>query len=67
MRRLDWWGGILLLAGALLFHAVFPRYEWLVQQPSGTNPGGIARVDRWTGTLEGAVYGKTRWLIQGRD
>lgn len=45
MRRRDWWIGVAIVAGALLLHASFPRYEW--RQVSG---GGVmVRIDHWRG------------------
>jgi hypothetical protein len=61
MTRLDWWLGVAVLAAALLFHSIFPRYE--------VRPGeNIARFDRWTGNLE--IAGKmdrVPWLTIYRN
>jgi len=51
MTRRDWWLGIGLLVVGLLFQALFPRYEVLILELP-TRPPIVARVDRWTGTLE---------------
>ena len=59
MRPFHWWTGVLLLVGALVFHAAFPRYLIEVGEF-----GAIVRVDRWTGTVEGAIFDEissTRW------
>lgn len=53
----------LLIAIAVLVHALLPRYEW--RDPGGDNPRVYVRVDRWTGRaqlgefihLEGAPAG----------
>lgn len=50
MTRRDWWLGVLVLAAALVVHALFPRYE--VRTFSNVYP---IRVDRWTGTVAHAV------------
>lgn len=61
MTRADWWLGIALLTGAILVHALFPRYEFI---PPDTKAGraAIVRFDRWTGRVEiaGSV---TPWVI----
>jgi phosphatidylglycerophosphate synthase len=28
MTRRDWWLGVLAIVVVVLFHALFPRYEW---------------------------------------
>ena len=48
MSRRDWWLGVGLVVAALLFHALFPRYDVRV----GIVP---VRVDRWTGTISRAM------------
>lgn len=47
MTRRDWWLGVALLAAAIVFHAVFPRYEVLVIGEARVP----LRVDRWTGSV----------------
>src|SRR5687768_11509726 len=59
MRPFHWWTGVLLVVGALIFHEVFPRYLIEVRES-----GVVMRVDRWTGTVEGATFdeiGLTTW------
>lgn len=46
MKRIEWWGGVLLISAALIFHAAFPRFEW---RPVADNGLAWVRVDRWTG------------------
>lgn len=46
ITRRDWWLGVALVVLALVFHAVFPRYEVHVV---ADRP--ILRVDRWTGAI----------------
>lgn len=50
MTRRDWWVGVALLTAALVFHAVFPRYQW--QHTAGAV---WLRVDRWTGSAERVI------------
>ena len=49
MKPFHWWAGVLLVIGALLFHAAFPRYHINV-----VGEGGVAviRLDRWSGNVE---------------
>lgn len=61
ITRLDWWLGIAVVCGALLCHAVFPRYE--VHLDSHEASTAVLRFDRWTGTVEIAGSGAMgRWL-----
>lgn len=46
MDRRTYWLSAGLLAAALLFHAVFPRYDVTVRDQA------VFRVDRWTGHLD---------------
>ena len=48
MTRYDWWLGIVILCAALVFHAVFPRYEVHARIAEAGPP---FRVDRWTGAV----------------
>jgi hypothetical protein len=67
MMRRDWWLGVAVIAGSVLFHALFPRYEW--RHPGLGFAGNVAagafytdgvewpgtawiRIDRWTGHAE---------------
>ena len=71
MTRLNWWLGIALVAGAILLHALVPRYEYI---KTDLPPGGEAyvlllstgqfmtRVDRWTGTVEFGVATRNGWM-----
>lgn len=43
---------LLVLSAALVFHAVFPRYEWHVE-PGG---GAVVVYDRWQGRFQRAVF-----------
>ena len=53
MTRRDWWFGIVLLAAALVGHALLPRYQ---THTIGTERYGfVVTQDRWTGTVT------TRW------
>jgi hypothetical protein len=64
MARRDWYIGVLLLALALLAHALVPRYEW---QAVAGEPRQLIRVDRWTGTAEhGTVYSRQGWMPMPR-
>ena len=49
MTRRDWWLGVLLIAVALLVHALVPRYKYL---PFGEFSETFTRMDRWTGSAE---------------
>ena len=51
MTRRDWWLGIGLLVGALVWHAAWPRYECRITATAAA----VARdrVDRWTGQSVG--------------
>ena len=44
ITRRDWWIGIAIVAGAILIHAAWPRYDW--RHVTGTV---FVRIDRWTG------------------
>lgn len=57
MTRRDWWMGILLLAAAVLAHALIPRYEW-----RNVGPVPRVRVDRWTGRAEVGNFSGGRWI-----
>ena len=46
MTRRDWWLGVALVAGGLVFHAACPRYEF---QTFGPLNADVLKVDRWTG------------------
>lgn len=59
MTRRDWWLGVAVLSLAVLLHALMPRYDIT------TTPGGMMRVDRWTGRAEvvgGANVARAGWL-----
>jgi hypothetical protein len=65
MRRLDWWIGVLLVAGALLIHALVPRYEF--RHMEGHVAQDFYRIDRWTGRMEAGYVAKEgshfgRWV-----
>jgi hypothetical protein len=47
MTRRDWWLGVATVVAAIIFHALFPRYEWREVGPSRVP----FRMDRWTGTM----------------
>jgi hypothetical protein len=50
VARRDWYVGIAIVAAALIFHALFPRYE--IRHPGGDRrPLMMLRVDRWTGKV----------------
>jgi len=49
ISRRDWWLGVIVLAVALVFHALAPRYDWIAHSTAG-----LMRIDRWTG---GATLG----------
>ncbi len=49
MTRRRWWLGVAALVVAVLLHAAVPRYSWL---PVAGEPGGLVRIDRWTGRAE---------------
>lgn len=50
-----------VLAAALMFHAAFPRYQVEV------HPGGLFRIDRWTGSVEAAQrVGQVSWATAAR-
>jgi len=53
MTRRDWALAVVLLVGAVLVHAAFPRYEWHAL-------GGTAyvRFDRWTGYADARGYAR---------
>lgn len=40
MSRLDWWLGIALLVAAIVFHAIFPRYEIQLAGEARSNARG---------------------------
>lgn len=65
MKRRDWWWGIGLVAAALVFHAVFPRWEYRVTD-IGDVPVGV-RCDRWTGKMYFSlqVPAKASWSFGG--
>jgi hypothetical protein len=42
------------VAAALVFHALFPRYEW----HAGSVPRYYIRYDRWTGAAAMLEYGR---------
>lgn len=46
ITRLDWWLGIGLVVAAIVFHALFPRYE--IRVPADRP---VMRIDRWTGSI----------------
>lgn len=54
MRPRDWWIGVALVVGAIVFHAMYPRYE--VRNSSSY----VLRIDRWTGNP--AVLRKGAWV-----
>ena len=66
MPRRDWWLGVLVLAAALVFYAVFPRYDF-----HGPSTDGLLmwRVDRWTGSGEWSLMGNNSapWAERGRE
>lgn len=47
MTRRDWWLGVGLVVATVLFHAVFPRYEFYGFADSAVQ--GWRRYDRWSG------------------
>lgn len=47
VTRRDWWLGVLAIVVVVLFHAVFPRYEW---RTSSSHTDVSIRIDRWRGT-----------------
>ena len=58
MQRRDWWVGVFVLAAALLaiagaavFEALVPRYEWRMV-PASSVSGRMVRIDRWTGEAQ---------------
>lgn len=57
MTRRDWWLGVLLLVGAIILHALIPRFEWVSLTPEGD----VIKVDRWTGVEE------HRWVTRPLD
>ena len=55
MTRRDWWLGVGLVAAALLVHAVFPRYEYMMLREETAD---VLKIDRWTGDAQHI------WLIE---
>jgi hypothetical protein len=51
MTRSDWWLGLLLVTGLVIWHSLVPRYE--IRTVSGQ--GFVLRIDRWTGKVEWAT------------
>ena len=51
ITRRGWWLGVLLITAALMLHALLPRYEFRWE----ASAAGMARFDRWTGTVELAL------------
>ena len=49
MRCRDWWIGIVIVAGILLLHALFPRYE-VARHVNGPSRF-IVQHERWTGRI----------------
>ena len=45
---------IVVIVGAALVHALFPRYDWRPVEGSGSL--SIVVFDRWTGHFQRAVY-----------
>ena len=43
MTRKDYWLGVLVVAGAIVFHGMFPRYS------AAMSDRWIVNLDRWTG------------------
>jgi hypothetical protein len=53
MTTRSWFIGVLIIAGALLMHALVPRYEIVVPSPGGSSAfSTVNRLDRWTGSVE---------------
>lgn len=44
LTRRDWWMAVTLVTVAIVFHAVWPRYDW--RHVTGNV---FVRIDRWTG------------------
>lgn len=63
MTRRDWWLGIMLVASAILLHALIPRYDW-----RHVDGAAWSRVDRWTGDLRFGTIQQTdegaRWVMR---
>jgi hypothetical protein len=53
VTRRDWWLGVLLVVGALLVHALVPRYSYL---PT-SHRFMFIQVDRWGGQAVAGVVG----------
>lgn len=51
MTNRNLWLAALLVASAIVFHAVFPRYDITVRDAA------VFRVDRWTGHVEASANG----------
>lgn len=66
MTRSDWWLGLLLVTGLILWHAAMLRYEFRLV---GSEPL-VLRLDRLTGRVEWATKDRTgswgRWADQPR-
>jgi len=56
MTRRDWWLGVSAVTLGVVFHAVFPRYEWRNYQSVP-----IIRVDRWTGRSVRGSFADGPW------
>ena len=62
MTRRDWWLGIAALAAAILFHAMWPRYEWRHVESPTLYSQRFVRIDRWTGAARlGTTRDGGRW------
>lgn len=70
MNRIDWWVGVVLIFGALIFHAAVPRYDYAnVDVPSLGDAAAInlitgqlmVRIDRWTGDAKFGVVTRFGW------
>ena len=62
MKARDWWLGVTAIVLAIVFHALFPRYDFRI-----TTGGPAARIDRWTGDLQVARDGQWRSLTSVTD
>lgn len=53
-----WVPAAVIVALAIVFHALFPRYEW-----RDVRGAPIARIDRWTGRQEIGWYVDRVWVM----
>jgi len=51
ITRSDWWLGLLLITGLVVWHTLVPRYE--IRTVEGQ--GYVLRIDRWTGRVQWAT------------